>query len=333
MIENITNEEFSEALNSHDKSNILIDKLVNEWMLIASNLPDPKPLFGTLWSDTEVSILFSGTGTGKSTFAVQVADAISSGKPILGLSTTKKSVLYFDFELSSKAFQLRYSIKNKNYQFHDDFIRIEIDRKKTVLTGENSFEELIFDSINNIVQSSKAEVLIVDNISFLAATNIEKSQHALVLMKLILNISREGRAVLLIAHTPKREKYKPIQLEDLAGSKALSNFCDTVFCIGESVKGSDIRYIKELKNRNNPIKYHSENVMVCQLKKMNAFLGFEFIEFGKEKDHLLEIENQQTKQLEKIEELAKQGLPNTKIAQKLGVSEKTVRRRKQEIGI
>lgn len=42
-------------------------------------------------------------------------------------------------------------------------------------------------------------------------------------MKLILDLSRKRNlAILLIAHTPKRDIYKPIQLEDLAGSKALS---------------------------------------------------------------------------------------------------------------
>lgn len=333
MIENLTNEDFSEALNSPEKSNILIDKLVNDWMLIASNLPDPNPLFGTIWAENEVSILFSNTGNGKSILGVQLGDAISYGKKILGLNSTQKRVIYFDFELSAKPFQRRYSVNGINYQFHPNFIRAEIDRAKPMFSEEGSYEELILKSINNIVTQKKSEVIIIDNISFLAASN-EKSKEALALMKLILNLSREkNRAILLIAHTPKRDIYKPIQLEDLAGSKALSNFCDTVFCIGESVKGSEIRYIKELKNRNNPIKYHSENVMVCQLKKIKTFLGFELLGFGLEKDHLQVVDNAQTKQLEKIEKLVKQGLPNTQIAQKLGISEKTVRRRKQEIGI
>src|SRR5690606_8291466 len=92
--------------------------------------------------------------------------------------------------------------------------------------------------------------IIIDNISFLSESN-EKSKDANLLMKEILRISREfDLAILIIAHTPKREFFKSFRIEDLAGSKALANFCDVAFCIGPSIKSSTIKYIKELKNRN-----------------------------------------------------------------------------------
>lgn len=333
MIENINNPEFSEKLNSQENTNILMEKAANEWLRIASMIPDPKPLFGSIWSECEVAILFSNTGKGKSLLGIQIGDAISYGKTVLGMPSTPKKVIYFDFELSAKAFQRRYSSNNINYKFHNNFIRAEIDRSKSMFNEEKTFEELILESINLKVKHTGAEVIIVDNISFLAASN-EKSKEALALMKLILNLSREkNRAILLIAHTPKRDVYKPIQLEDLAGSKALSNFCDTVFCIGESAKGSNVRYIKELKNRNNPILLNSENVMECRIRKLDTFLGFEFVGFSTEKEHLKEEENKLSKQLEEIERLVKSGIPNTKIAKQLGVNEKTIRRRRIEIGV
>lgn len=210
---------------SKKEINILMDKLANEWIEIAKKLPNPKSLFGNIFHQGEVGILFSNTGKGKSILGVQLADAISSGKDILGMETTVQKAIYFDFELSSKAFQQRYTDENGiTYKFNEKFIRVEIDRNKELENEELSFEDLIIASLKYQVEKNNAEVIFIDNITFLAATN-ERSKEALALMKLILELSRKRNlAILLIAHTPKRDIYKPIQLEDLAGSKALSNF-------------------------------------------------------------------------------------------------------------
>lgn len=153
-------------------------------------------------------------------------------------------------------------------------------------------------------------------------------------MKLILDLSiKRNLSILLIAHTPKRDVFKPIQLEDLAGSKALSNFTDIVFCIGESIQGSDIRYIKQLKNRNHSVDYHENNVIECQLIKENSFLHFKFKGFGKESLHLKSGSNMDEEDflLEKIIQLKKSNLSNVKIASQLGVSEATIRRKLKRI--
>src|SRR5699024_9805120 len=154
------------------------------------------------------------------------------------------------------------------------------------------------------------------------------SKEALELMKMILELSRKDNlTILLIAHTPKRDVYRPIQLEDLAGSKALSNFADVVFCIGESIKGPNIRYIKQLKNRNYPIEYDEKNVLACEVKKENNFLQFEFISITSEFEHLEEKKDAKKEEQENIKELKEEGLSNVAIAKRLGISEATVRRR------
>ena len=109
--------------------NILMDKMANEWLEIASKLENPKPLFGNIWHQGEVGVLFANTGKGKSILAVQLADAISKGETLLNTKIEKHKVLYFDFELSTKAFQQRYSTNNTElYTFSNNFIRVEIDR-------------------------------------------------------------------------------------------------------------------------------------------------------------------------------------------------------------
>ncbi len=319
--------QFNHTISKTKEFTILMDHLANEWIEIAKKLPNPKPLFGNIWHQGEVAFLFSNTGKGKSILAVQLADGISKGEQIITLEVFKQIAIYFDFELSTKAFQHRYSDNYGNsYSFSDHFIRVEIDRNKELESDEKTFEELIIESVTYHVEKSKAQVVIIDNVTFLSATN-EKSKEALALMKLILDLSRKrSLAILLIAHTPKRDIFKPIQLEDLAGSKALSNFADVCFCIGESVKGADIRYIKQLKNRNYPIDFHENNVIECKIVKEDCFLQFKFVECNTEVEHLRKPNNEGKDPTNEIIELKNQNLSNVQIGKKLGISEATVRR-------
>lgn len=164
--ENLINPRNSISLGS-SKKNVLMDKMANEWLEIASKLEDPKPLFGNIWHQGEVGILFSNTGKGKSILAVQLANAISKGTSLLGLNSRQYKVIYFDFELSTKAFQKRYSEGNdKLYNFSEQFIRVEIDRNENLESGKDSFEELIINSIKDQVKRNKAEVIVIDNITF-----------------------------------------------------------------------------------------------------------------------------------------------------------------------
>ena len=325
----ILDDQFNITVSKHkNNQTILMDLLANEWIERAKRFPDPKPLFGTIWHQGEVAFLFSNTGKGKSILGVQLAESIASGKMILNMDTTLQKTILFDFELSAKSFQRRYTAENNvSHSFSKNFIRVEIDRDKSLESEEKSFEELIIESITYHIEKSKAEVIIIDNVTFLSATN-EKSKEALALMKLILDLSRKRNiAVLLIAHTPKRDIYKPIQLEDLAGSKALSNFTDVCFCIGESVKGSHIRYIKQLKNRNYPIHFDENNVIECELIKENAFLQFKFVDITTEEEHLKKPTEGSDDKIEEIIELKNEGKSNVEIGRILGVSESAVRRR------
>ena len=330
MIKKILDEKFIKNISpEQERNNILDAKTALEWLEIGLKLDNPKPLFGDIWHEGEVAILFANTGKGKSALAVQLADSISKGAPILNLETTRSKVLYIDFELSTKSFQLRYTNEyGELYQFNENFKRAEINKKCLLFSEDESFEEKIIKSIEELSIKQNSDVIIIDNITFLSASN-EKSKEALELMKLILQISRKSdnpRAILLIAHTPKRDNTRSIQLEDLAGSKALANFTDVCFCIGESVKGSDIRYIKQLKNRNFPIVFDHDNVIGCQILKKNGILVFDYIDNNKEISHLRVIENSIEGRKQQVFELKEAGLNNVEIAERLNVSEATVRR-------
>ena len=134
---------------------IFIVKSANQAMQDAKATPDPKPLWLSLWNEGEVCCLFADSGVGKSIYAVQIATAISQNQ----------NVLYFDFELTEKQFQLRYTNeKGENYVWPQKLFRVEADPEKMNL---DNFEKEVIDGIEALAQKYNTKVLIIDNLSWL----------------------------------------------------------------------------------------------------------------------------------------------------------------------
>ncbi len=309
---------------------LLIVKSANRWLVEAKNQPKPKMLFDEFWFEGELCILFADTNLGKSILAVQIGNSISKGEAITGfrLDAEKQMILYFDFELSFKQFENRYSEDFENhYHFDDDnFQRIELN-PEAVIPDKQSFEDFLSKCLENKIVQLNARVLIIDNLTYLK-NETEKAGNAFPLMKhLKLLKTKYNLSILALAHTPKRDLTKPITQNDLQGSKALMSFTDSSFAIGESQQDKGIRYIKQIKVRQNEFIYDAENVAVCQINKPVNFLQFELMGFGKERDHVREVsdKDKEQRQLDALA-LSKQGVANTEIARRMGVSESTVRR-------
>lgn len=307
----------------------------NEWLEQAKTTPIPEMLFGEFWHEGEISILFSDSNLGKSILSVQIADSISKGQPIHGfrLEANKQTVLYFDFELSAKQFEVRYSIKNEaqkvfenHYSFDDNFKRIEINSDAEI-PPESTFENYLNQSLEQSITETGAKILIIDNITYLK-NETERSKDALPLMKYLKALkSKYGLSILALAHTPKRDLSRPITQNDLGGSKMLYNFIDSCFAIGQSNTDKNLRYIKQIKARNTAMIYDTENVVVCQIDKPYNFLAFEFMDFGAEREHLKQLtEKDHESKVSEALELKKQGLSNVQIAKQFGVSEGAVRK-------
>ena len=177
------------------------------------------------------------------------------------------------------------------------------------------------------ITETGAKVLIIDNLTYLK-NETEKAKDALPLMKHLKDLkSKYGLSILALAHTPKRDLSKPIKQNDVSGSKMLINFCDSSFTIGESQSDKNLRYLKQIKQRNTEQIYDAENVCVCQIDKPHNFLMFEFVNFGKEWEHVKQhSENDKEKLKEKIIELKQQGRSYRKIATELGISHTKVGR-------
>ena len=298
-------------------------KSASRWIEQAKDRPIPKMLFAELWFEGELCILFSDTNLGKSILAVQIGNSISKGEEIGGfnLETPKQPILYFDFELSDKQFENRYSINyEQHYCFDDNFIRVEINPDATIPEYQ-SFEDYLNHSLEITITETGARVLIIDNLTYLK-NETEKAKDALPLMKHLKALkAKYGLSILALAHTPKRDLSKPITRNDLQGSKMLMNFCDSSFAIGESYIDKDIRYLKQMKQRCTEQIYGPENVFVCQIDKPGNFLRFDFVNFGKEWDHLNQLtENDKESLSEKVVALKQKGLSLREIGTELGIS-------------
>jgi DNA replication protein DnaC len=300
----------------------------NNWMDEAQNAVAPDMLFGELWYEGELCIMFADTNLGKSILAVQIADSISSGRKIDGLKleAPPQRVLYFDFELTMKQFQARYSNNYlDNFQFSPLFDRAQINPDMVIPECFDSFEEFLYYSLELSITEYHSKVLIIDNITYLR-NEAERAKDALPLMKELKSLKdRYNVSILALAHTPKRDLSKPLTENDLGGSKMLMNFCDSAFAIGRSNKDPQTRYIKQIKQRNTEQLYGSGNVPVFVVEKPFNFLQFRHTGYAQEWQHL-KIEKEALSQavIEKIYDLHDKGMPQHKIAKELDISPATV---------
>ena len=231
-----------------------------------------------------------------------------------------------DFELTSKQFENRYSTDFKDhYIFNENFLRSELDLDK-IRNIDSEFEDELLKSLESEITYTSAKVVIVDNITYLK-NETEKAKDALRLMKILNTLKKKlDISILVLAHTPKRDPSKPLSNNDLSGSKNLMNFCDSCFAIGESFTDTGVRYIKQIKERNCPKVYHSQNILTYRITKMHSFLDFQFVEYGDEQDHIIpRVKADIVARNNEIIELNKKGFNNCQVAKQLGISEGTVR--------
>lgn len=301
-----------------ENKGLFVLRTANRCIEDATGRPIPQQLFKEFWHENEVCILFADTNTGKSILAVCIADQISQNGRV---------VLYFDFELSDKQFEARYSEDYKNhYLFNDNFFRAEINPDSELPEGVNT-EDYLSDCLEKTLIESGASVLIIDNLTYLK-NETEKAKDALPLMKHLKALKNKyNLSILALAHTPKRDLSKPITRNDLAGSKALINFCDSAFAIGESSQDKHLRYLKQIKARATEIVYDSDNVCLYQITKPSNFLHFEFLGYGNEREHLKQqTEQDQQVLIQRIKELKQQGKSLREIGREAGISHMKVSR-------
>lgn len=324
-----------------------------------------KQLFGPLWLAEEVAVLFSTPGVGKTALAVQIAESVARGEPIApfdnplpGWRVPPQRVLYIDFELTRTQFTRRYSIetedgrKNRDhYRFSPNLLRAELFWDGKLIDGYDDFTDMLFTDIENKITEHRADVLICDNITFLSQSSTANASVAFRLMNRFQQLKKSNFiSILVVAHTPKRRAHMPLTERDLQGSIDITKVADSVFALGISALATDLRYIKQIKSRNGPVKYESDNILVYRLAKFDLaagsatraravraenFFGYSFISEDDEQAHLpAPFRPLPPKRRPKLDQrrikyaklLAKQGLSTAAIGQRLGISKPTAHR-------
>lgn len=286
--------------------------MASDWT-VRSLSESKRQLWKSFWYEGETAILFADTNLGKSILAVQIAEAVAQ---------TGTKVLYVDFELTGKQFGLRYSDESGYmYRFSPNLFRAQLrDGRARSLPLH-----LMLHNMDKAVNESGAKVLIIDNITWICASDTNADNAGMLMQTLASFRQRYGLSMLLLAHTPKRDAWKPLDANSLAGSKRLANFADSIFAIGEC-RSSDEgrRYIKQIKTRNSHREYGASNVLTAYIEKQNAFLGFTFTGTATEEELLadpaeLELDSS-------IRRLNGEGRTVTQIARELKCSPGRVKR-------
>jgi RecA-family ATPase len=315
---------------SDQTENLFKVNTANHWLQQASIRPVPKMLFGKFWFEGELCILFADSNLGKSILAVQIGNSINTGVPMspFMVESHPQPILYCDFELTDKQFESRYSDDYQDhYAFRDDFYRAELNPDSEAPQGFNNFDEYLIASLERTIVQTGVKVVIVDNLTYLR-NETEQSKNALSLMKHLKALkNRYGLSMLALAHTPKRDLSQQITGNDLQGSKMLMNFCDSAFTIGQSSADKDLRYLKQIKQRNTEQVYGYSNICLCKVNKPLNFLQFEFVSYGNEIDHLRKAnERLNEAQMEQAAQLKLQGKTLREIAKEMGISYQRVDR-------
>lgn len=290
---------------------------------------------GSLWHEHELCILFADTNLGKSIFAVQIGYNLgkqSGIEPFGSHLDEPVNVLYIDFELSPGQFKARYSHPVYGvHHFGEHFMRAEFNPAGDDPLLYDKYEDYVRQWIDNGIRQTKAKVLIIDNITYMGAA----TGNALPLMKSLKALkAKHNLSILVLAHTPKRNLYKPITVNDLQGSKMLINFADSAFALGQSHTDASLRYLKQIKQRNTTCDYGANHICLLKLIKEESFLSFEFIGYDNEQAHLQKVGTALSDEVkQKIIELTRQGLSQRQVADNLKVSCSTVSRVLNRMGV
>ncbi|WP_020597127.1 AAA family ATPase [Spirosoma panaciterrae] len=285
----------------------------------ASQLPAPVELYPNLIIENELTILFADTGIGKTVFATQVGIDIATG--------ASKTVLYVDLELNDRQFLKRYQGQDGLlFRFPPNFYRADFTPQFQAPNGL-SYLDYFIQSLEQAIDDTGAEVIIIDNQTKLVAGDTDSAKTAIPVLEHLTRLKlNKGITIIILEHNKKVDSSRPISLNDLQGSKMKSNFADAVFSIGRSLTDKNLRYIKQLKARSAELVYDTENVATYEITKEDGYLHFAHIGFSSEFEHLRQPNRDEgkndtlTEQYNCIQDLKRAGYRGDSLARKMGMS-------------
>lgn len=268
-------------------STMLAVRPASKWIVPAKQHPAPE-LLSSLWRQGEIAVMFGERGSGKSVFAVQIADAVAKGNsplnsPQFDLAQIRDKdggprppkVLYIDFEMSDRQFGTRYCRQapgsKRMIKPKFAFDRAVIDPEFELPKAFRKVSDYLYHSIRAAMVKHENGVVIVDSIHYLLR-DTSSSTESLSLMKSLRQIASDCRVSILITAPmhPRTRVTRPVTLKDLAAARCVAELADTVFALCLSTFSPAHRYIKHLASRHAPIVHDTENVLAFQLLTGNV---------------------------------------------------------------
>lgn len=255
----------------------------NDYLASRKRFREPEMLFDEFWREGEVALLFGAAGTGKSILAVQLADALSRGRAIVGFRAPRgrRRVLYVDLRHTDEQFMMRCSWsadiypRRRPHTFSENLLR---DRP---LPGQDLCEWLRAYVVENGVQT-----VIIDDLSAVKNTH-DGTRETLRLMRGLRLIREELHiSILVLADSREPRKGMPVNEADLGRSQVLCTAADSVFAAGRSLKRSGDHCFIQTRARNSSMHWTPANAPAGQVTRSETgLLRFEFDErFGGKMD-------------------------------------------------
>lgn len=278
-------------------------------------------LYGEWVVENEVTVVAGDTNAGKSTLTYQIGMDIASGCNTLGFSSTPNTdtgaVIYVETEMNSRQLSKRYG-------------NIEISTNMLFVDAVGMELEQMVEQITKIVEEKyrkkKSTIIIIDSITIAANGSITAKVAKKLMNRLKALCELFYATVVILVHTRKRDKSKPVEMQDLAGSAKLTDMADNVLAVAKCGSAGNEVYVKLLKTRSNA---YPSTVRLYELSDAK-YLHFDFIQECKEQDLLTSAASgkiELTPELElKIVTRHEEGASIRTIASETGLSKSTVDR-------
>ena len=314
MIDNIISQSFKQFQEAEpvDGGGFHVEPM-NKCIDEAHQLPPLVSLYPNIVLEGDLCIIFGQSGIGKTIFAMQIARYIAENG---------KRVLYVDCEMTPRQLGNRYETAN----FPPTFLRAEMDR-------ENPAEDVL-KGIEEAATANHVEVVFIDNITALGQS-LDRSSDAGTLMASLNTLKKKYNWTLVVLnHVPKMFSGNvALSLSAMQGSAKLNQLIDDAIGIAQSSIDSNLVYVKQCKWRNGELTMGADHVSVYERGKDEyGNLGFTERGFSTEQEHLsIESGNDREELKARVRELSAQGMKQTDIALRLGISQSKVSRLLKEL--
>ena len=203
---------------------------------------------------------------GKSLLAVHIAEAVARTQP-------SRRIIYLDLERTAAQFAERYLLRTagrrpRSYRFARNFrwsgLQDFVDVPEQYRRDRYAF---LRDCVCELASAGIADVLVIDSLSHLVRSP-GGGRETRVLRMLRSIAAATPISILAVASAKPPRHPRPVTLNDLAAGPSMADAADSVFALGPSSMGTDIRYLKHLKSRSGPVRLDQDAVAAYRIGRL-----------------------------------------------------------------